>query len=166
VPVLQGKAVADNDSMVRVDVFKVEGDGYYLVPVYIADTLKDKLPNKAIVQRKSFDQWKEMKNNDFIFSLYPNDLIKVQHDQGIEFTIANEDSDLPKTYRTKEEFVYYKKASISTGSITVINNDNTYMKPSLGVKSLLNIEKYQVDVLGNYSKVHHEIRQAFKFGNK
>ena len=37
---LKGAGVADNDSMVRIDVFHVENDGYYFVPIYIADTLK------------------------------------------------------------------------------------------------------------------------------
>ena len=49
VPVLKGTGVADNDSMVRIDVFHVENDGYYFVPIYIADTLKKELPNKACV---------------------------------------------------------------------------------------------------------------------
>ncbi len=52
VPVHGGKGVADNDSMVRIDVFHVEGEGYYFVPVYVADTLKSELPNLACVQRK------------------------------------------------------------------------------------------------------------------
>lgn len=39
VPVQQNTAVADNGSMVRVDVFYVEGEGYYLVPIYVADTV-------------------------------------------------------------------------------------------------------------------------------
>lgn len=42
---------------------------------------------------------------------------------------------------------------ISTGTITVINHDETYTIPSLGLKTLLSIEKYQVDILGNVSKV-------------
>lgn len=36
VPVHGG--AASNDTMVRVDVFLVPGDGYYWVPVYVADT--------------------------------------------------------------------------------------------------------------------------------
>ena len=50
VPVHGGLGAANNDSMVRIDVFHVEGDGYYFVPIYIADTLKPELPDKACVQ--------------------------------------------------------------------------------------------------------------------
>ncbi|MBO6267287.1 MAG: type II CRISPR RNA-guided endonuclease Cas9, partial [Synergistaceae bacterium] len=71
-----GKGVADNDSMVRIDVFHVEGDGYYFVPIYVADTLKAELPSKACVAFKPHSEWKDMRNEDFIFSLYPNDLVK------------------------------------------------------------------------------------------
>ena len=65
--------------MVRIDVFHVENDGYYFVPIYIADTLKKELPNKACVAYKPYEQWKEMADKDFIFSLYPNDLLRVTH---------------------------------------------------------------------------------------
>ena len=55
VPVLKGTGVADNDSMVRIDVFYVEGEGYYFVPIYIADTLKKELPSKACVAFKPYE---------------------------------------------------------------------------------------------------------------
>ena len=161
VAVQQGTGAADNDSMVRIDVYKVEEDGYYLVPIYVADTLKKVLPNKAVVANKPFDQWKEMSSNDFIFSLYPNDLVKFVHKREVGFTKVNDESSLEDTYQTKEELVYYKKAGISTASISVINHDDTYTIPSLGIKTLLSLEKYQVDVLGNYNKVGKETLQTF-----
>lgn len=79
VPVLKGTGVADNDSMVRIDVFYVEGEGYYFVPIYIADTLKKELPSKACVAFKPYEDWKAMSDENFIFSLYPNDLMRVTH---------------------------------------------------------------------------------------
>ena len=48
VAVHEGKGVADNDTMVRIDVYFVPGDGYYWVPIYVADTVKPELPNKAV----------------------------------------------------------------------------------------------------------------------
>ena len=51
VPVHSGKGAANNDSMVRVDVF-LSGGKYYLVPIYVADTLKPELPNKAVTRGK------------------------------------------------------------------------------------------------------------------
>ena len=35
VAVQEGKGVADNDTMVRIDVYFVPGDGYYWVPIYV-----------------------------------------------------------------------------------------------------------------------------------
>lgn len=159
VPVNQG--VAKNDSMIRVDVFYVENEGYYLVPIYVADTLKAELPDKAIVANKPYEQWKVMKEEDFLFSLYPNDLIKVTAKAPIKLSVVFEESSLQKEITDNECFLYYHKTGISTGSITVTNHDNTYTVKSLGVKTLLKLEKYYVDVLGNYHKAPPEKRQRF-----
>lgn len=162
VPVQGGTAIADNGSMVRVDVFFVEGEGYYLVPIYVSDTVKSKLPNKAIVANKSSDEWKEMNDNDFVFSLYPNDLILIKSKKDMKFNIVNKESTLATTYLSKESFVFYKGTDISTAAISAVNHDNTYKLRGLGVKTLLSIEKYQVDVLGNITKVGNEKRMGFK----
>ena len=162
VPVHNGTAIADNDSMVRTDVFYVEGEGYYLVPIYVADTVKKELPKKAIVQHKSFDNWKEMNDENFLFSLYPNDLIHIVSKRDIKFSLVNKEATLAKNLITNDIFVYFRKSSISTASITVINHDNTYTIPSLGVKNLLLLEKCQVYVLGNISKSGKEKRMGFR----
>lgn len=161
VPVQQATAVADNDSMVRVDVFYVKGDGYYLVPIYIADTLKKCLPNKAIVAYKPYAEWPEMEDKNFIFSLYPNDLIKFTHKKEVKFSKVNKGSTLANEIYSKESIVYYKGCNINTAAMTIINNDNSYCVHSLGVKTLTNLEKYQVDVLGNFHKVKKEVRKPF-----
>ena len=160
VPVLQGEGRADNDSMVRVDVFLKDGK-YYLVPIYVADTLKPELPNKACVAFKPYDEWVEMSENDFIFSLYPNDLFLVKHKKGIKLTKMNKTSSLEDTKTGKEFFLYYKSMGISTASLTCINHDNTYGISSLGVKTVESFEKYTVDVLGKYHKVGKEKRTGF-----
>ena len=161
VPVHQGKGVADNDSMVRIDVFKVEGDGYYFVPIYVADTLKPELPNKACVAHKAYDEWKEMQEEDFIFSLYPNDLMKVTHKKALKLTKSQKESTLPDSYETKSELLYYMGANISTGAITCRTHDSSYEISGVGIKTLENLEKYTVDVLGAYHKVEKETRQPF-----
>lgn len=162
VPVHNGTAIAENDSMVRTDVFYVEGEGYYLVPIYVADTVKKELPNKAIVANKPYEQWKEMDNINFIFSLYPNDLIHIVSKKDMKFSLVNKEATLAKNLVTKDIFVYFRKSSISTASVTVINHDNTYIIPSLGVKGLLLIEKCQVDMLGNITKSGKEKRMGFR----
>jgi CRISPR-associated endonuclease Csn1 len=161
VPVHKGNGVAENDTMVRIDIYYVENDGYYFVPIYVADTLKSKLPNKACVGGKPYSDWKEMDDENFVFSLYPNDLICVSHKNNIIMTRKNEESSLPKTIKQDTMFIYYKKAIISCGAISCITNDNTYEIHSLGIKSLKNITKYYVDVLGNYYPVKKEKRRNF-----
>lgn len=161
VPIHNGKAVADNAVMVRVDVFYVENEGYYLVPIYVSDTLKKELPSKACVKGKAYDQWKEMRDDDFIFSLYPNDLICVTHKKEISFSRKNKSKFLPEKYYAKTEFVYYKGMNINSASITVLNHDASYIVKGLGVKTLVSIEKYTVDVLGYYHKEKHMTRRPF-----
>ena len=87
--------------------------------------------------------------------------MKVVQNKEVTFSKINKESNLNDTYQTKEALCYYKKTGISTASITVINDDNTYSVDSLGVKTLLSLEKYQVDVLGNYHKVGKESLQTF-----
>ena len=161
VPVLKGAGVADNDSMVRIDVFHVENDGYYFVPIYIADTLKKELPNKACVAYKPYEQWKEMADKDFIFSLYPNDLLRVTHKTKLKLTKAQKESTLPDTYETKQEMLYYISAGISVASIACRTHDSSYEIRSMGIKTLEKLEKFTVDVLGEYHKVEKEPRMAF-----
>lgn len=160
VPVLRGDGRADNDSMVRVDVFLKDGK-YFLVPIYVADTLKPQLPNKACVAYKPYEEWAEMSDDDFIFSLYPNDLVLVRHKKGIKLTKVNKESTLAENVEGKEFFLYYKSMGISTASLTCINHDNTYGISSLGVKTVESFEKYVVDVLGEYHKVGKEKRVGF-----
>ena len=161
VPVQQGTGLAKHDTMVRVDVFYVAGDGYYLVPIYVADTLKAELPKKAVTRGEKFSEWKEMREEDFIFSLYPGDLICITAKKEMKMTVANTDSSLPKSYSAKSEFLYYVSTDIATASIAVTNHDRSYKLRGLGVKTLLAWEKYQVDVLGQYTKVQRETRQPF-----
>lgn len=161
VPLADDTAVADNGSMVRVDVFYVDGEGYYLVPIYVADTVKKELPNRAITRDRSYNDWKIMDDKDFIFSLYPNDLIKVTSKKEMKLSLVRKESTLDKEFRSKCIIAYYKGADISTASIKVINHDNTYVLRGLGVKTLISIEKYEVDVLGNIHKVNKEKRMRF-----
>ena len=148
--------------MVRVDVFFVEGEGYYLVPIYVADTVSNTLPNRAIIAGKTYDLWKEMNDHYFIFSLYPNDMIRVVSAKDIKLTIANKESTLPNSMTCRETFLYYKGTDISTGAITAVTHDNTYKLRGLGVKTLRKIEKYTVDVLGNIQRVKAETRTRFQ----
>ena len=159
--------IADNGDAVRIDVFHVEDDGYYFVPIYTSDTVKEHLPRKAVVQGKDPDSWKEMQDSDFLFSLYSGDLIQVLSKNYIKMGV---NKDLQKAgasgepvLQRKTWMAYYVGANISNGSIHIRSHDGKYEKQSLGFKTLLSIEKYEVDFLGEYYRVHiPEKRKTFR----
>ena len=160
VPTARG--VADNGRMVRMDVFRVPDDGYYYVPIYVSDTRKATLPSKAVVQGKSPEAWKQMKPEHFLFSLFKGNLIYVESKKGISLALAKEAVG-EKTIQVKSGLFYFCGADISTGSIGMETHDRRYTKRGLGIKTLTLIEKYQVDVLGNVSKVRlPETRLEFR----
>ena len=168
VPVHHGRGLAANGGMVRVDVFFIpEGKdrGYYLVPVYTSDVVRGKLPMRAVVQGKSYEEWKLMRDEEFSFSLYPNDLIYVMGKNEIDMSLPNKmakKSLLPAVKKQKEGFFYFKGINISTGAATIVVPDGTYTKGSLGIKTLNKLEKWTVDVLGgDIHPVHREVRQGF-----
>lgn len=161
VPVHGG--IADNGSMVRIDVFYVENDGYYFVPVYTADTVKGTLPNLAAVAHVSPAEWKPMKEEDFLFSLYSGDLIYVEGRREINLTAANKSSTGEPELIRKEWLVYYSGANISTGAISIKTHNRKYEKSGLGIKTLQSLRKFEVDVLGEYHEVRlPEVRQTFR----
>lgn len=141
---LKNGAIANNANMVRVDVFEKDNKNY-LVPVYVSDFVKNKLPNKAIVQNKSEDQWIEMTEEyKFKFSLYPNDLVKI------------------KRKNEKEFYAYYCSTHRGTGNINLLLVNGEARKDGIGIKNAEIFEKYQVDILGNISKVNKEKREGVK----
>lgn len=139
---LKNGSIAENANMVRVDVFENDNK-YYLVPLYVSDFTKKNLPNKAIVAFKEENQWIEMTEEyNFKFSLYPNDLIRI------------------KKKNEKEFFAYYNTTQRSTAAINLLSVNGEKKISGVGVKSLEVFEKYQVDVLGNISKVNKEKREG------
>lgn len=161
IPIRDGRGVAKGGDMIRMDVYYVPGDGYYWVPIYVADTVKPTLPSKAVLQKKKRENWKEMKPENFQFSLYSNDLICIESEKIIDFALRDAKSTLEKKMSVSKAFVYFKGGNIASGSITVITHDNAYTVESLGFKTLQKVQKYQVDALGNYTLVKKEKRQYF-----
>ena len=144
------RGFAGNGDCVRLDIFYVEGEGYYFVPIYVSDTIKEKLPNKACVAHKNYNDWKEMREEDFIFSIYPKDLIYIK---GKAKTTLTSTTNKDMKEEVEGTFAYYVKCGISSGVITIQTHDNKYIVPSLGIKTLQELKKYEVDVLGNYHEV-------------
>lgn len=153
-----GRGIAENANggMIRVDVFRENGK-YYFVPIYIADALKKRLPNKAATHSKPYSEWKEMKDENFLFSLYSRDLIGFKNPKGKKVTCVS-----GETMTITEDIVYYIGADINTASISGIAHDRSYRFKSLGIQSLQELKKYQVDVLGNVTEVRQEKRRGFQ----
>ncbi len=162
VEVHQGGGLAANGSMVRIDIFHVENDGYYAVPIYVSDTKLPELPNRAVVAHKQYEQWKSMDEADFLFSLYAGDLVYIEHKSGILFTAGKGSTMQDKVVRTEGLF-YYDGLDISAGTIGIGFHDRSYSSRGVGIKSLKQLRKYQVDVLGNvYAVSLPEKRQTFR----
>ena len=151
-----GRGIAENGSMVRIDVFRENGK-YYFVPIYTSDTRKEKLPNKAATAGKSMSDWREMKEENFVFSLYSRDLIRIKGKNPIK--TKNNDATMQER---NDILAYYTGANIATASISGKAHDSLFEFSSLGIQSLEIFEKYQVDVLGNISKVKSEVRRTFR----
>ena len=133
--VRDGNGVADNASMVRVDVF-TKGGKYFLVPIYTWQVAKGILPDRAVIAFKNEEEWELMDENaTFQFSLYQNDLVKL-------------------VTKKKTIFGYFNGLNRATGNIDIKEHDLEKSKvkdgihQSIGIKLALSFEKYQVDELG------------------
>lgn len=151
-----GKGIAENGSMVRIDVF-CENGKYYFVPIYTADVVKRVLPNKAATASKPYENWRVMDDANFIFSLYSRDLVHIVSKKGIRINLVEGGQMIEK-----EIYAYFTMADIATASISGIANDSRFKFRGLGIQSLELLEKCQVDVLGNISVVRKEKRMGFK----
>ena len=147
-----GGGNADNGSMIRVDVFYIEDEGYYYVPIYTADVIKGELPNRAVVAHKSHGEWKVMDDKDFLFSMYPNELLYSESRKGIKLKTKKGSSRQEEIAR-KAGLYYFKWLNIAANALFIITHDHSYEQPSLGGKTLSCLKKYTVDALGNYSEV-------------
>ena len=145
IPVRGG--IAKNDTMLRVDVFRHRNDGkFHLVPVYVHHSVAKILPNRAIVAYKDEDEWTLIDEQyDFIFALFPNDLLRVR-------------------LKKETHFGYFAGCNRSTGAINLWSHDRNLqvgkkgMVESIGVKTAIALEKFHVDVLGNIFPAPQEKR--------
>lgn len=156
--VITPNGAAVNDKMHRIDLFEKNGK-FYICPVYMADVYAKKLPNKVIEIGKEWTTLDDTYN--FKFSLYQNDLIYVKSPRTMKFTKTNKNdkSDKPNLLESSAGFAYYNSADSSTASLLLYSHDKCYMMRGLGVKTLLSIEKYYVDIMGNIYKAPKEERK-------
>ena len=157
--VRDGNGIAANGSMVRIDVFCEQDKGkkkYYFVPIYTADVVKKRLPNRAATANKMLSEWRVMKEENFIFSLYSRDLVYIESDKGVQ--IKDLDGNMS---RIESVYAYYTGADTATVSIAGKLNDSSASFRSIGIQGLRDFRKCQVDVLGNISFVKKEKRMPF-----
>lgn len=150
-----GQGIAENGSMVRIDVFRENGK-YYFVPIYTADVVKKVLPNRASTQNKPYSEWRIVDDKNFLFSLYSRDLVHIKSKKGVKTNLVSGGQ-----FLQNEMYVYYIGADIATASILGIAHDNSFKFRGLGIQSLELLEKCQVDILGDVSVVKKEKRMGF-----
>ena len=149
-------------AMIRIDVFKIphpkdpDKFKYYFVPIYIDDAVKKNVPMKAVTALKPKSEWKMMKDKDFAFSLYPNDLVHIKSQKGISAITTT-----GHKFKPTDAYVYYKTSNVHTASIMVEAHDSSYTAEGIGIQNLVSFEKFQVDVLGNRKLVKREKRKMF-----
>lgn len=127
--------IADNATMVRVDVFE-KGGKYYLIPIYSWQVAKGILPDRAVVALKEENEWQKLDHSfNYKFSLFKNDLVKI------------------KTKKA-DFFGYYDGFNRWTGAIDIRIHDTEItvgkkgVIEGIGVKTALSFQKYQIDELG------------------
>jgi CRISPR-associated endonuclease Csn1 len=159
------KGIADNDKMLRVDVFSKAGK-FHLVPVYVHHRVAKTLPDRAIVAFKDEDEWTLIDESfEFRFSLYPNDLVKIVQKNAVPI------------------WAYYRSCHSGTGAINAVlhdrnffgekttskqlhekgkipGNDKIGLIEGIGVKTALSLEKFHVDVLGRIYPAKPEPRRG------
>lgn len=135
--------VADNDSIIRTDVFLRQGK-YYLIPVYVNHLAVGVMPMRVCKAYKDENLWPKIDNSyHFLFSLYKNDYVVVEK----------------KNMEVLEG--YFIKMNRSTAAITIRPHDASDHKrdiSSIGVLSLKKLRKFTVSHLGDRYEVKQEKR--------
>ncbi|WP_278675744.1 hypothetical protein, partial [Acidaminococcus fermentans] len=101
-------------------------------------------------------------DKNYLFSLYPNDLIYVESRSKINFKLTQDkekESTLEPEFSCSKILGYYQGCDVANGAINIITPDGTYLKHNQGVKRLKRFEKYQVDILGKSYPVKSEVRR-------
>ncbi len=147
IPVRGG--IADNGSILRVDIYQ-EKDRYYAVPLYVSDMVKPTLPNRAVARGADEHNWPVMQPQNFLFSLYSNDWVRV-----IQFNNVIKEG-------------YFGGIDRSTATINLWSHDRNPKVGSkglirgIGIKTAKSYEKFHVDMLGRLHKVFSEKLQPLR----
>lgn len=129
------------EGMVRVDIYEKEGK-YFVVPVYRYQLLNGITPNRVATAAKREEEWPIVDlSYRFKFSIFKNDLIEIKY------------------AKKNGYFGYYDSFNRATASLTIDAHDSSKSFGSIGIKTgVIQFNKYEVDVLGNYYKVKEGVR--------
>lgn len=127
--------LAGNGNMVRVDLYQKEGK-YYAVPIYISDMVKKEIPRKAATGGKQYQDWRVMNPDDFLFSVYPRDLLHLKKGKPFNDGLSN------------DIYMYFAGLDPASVSFAVTAHDSSISLRGIGIQNLELIEKCQVDMLG------------------
>ena len=141
--------IANNGAMLRADIF-TKGSRFFAVPIYVADAVKQELPNRAVVAHKPEEEWTVMdESHQFLFSLYANDWLVVK-------------------LKGEGKEGYFSGLDRATGAISLWVHDRNQSVGKqgqwrgVGIKTALAVEKRHVDILGRLHRVRNEHRQPFR----
>lgn len=150
-----GTAIAENETMIRIDVFEKSSKFYY-VPVYVSDVVRADLPRRLATVSEPYDNWRRLDETfDFKFSLYPNDLVLISK-EGASIKLGDGRKEPLGT-----RLMYYQKADIANAAATFGTHDGSG-EIRIGLQGLKRLEKYVVDYLGGVHPVRQEYRLGFR----
>ncbi len=140
------QGIADNSTMIRVDIFRKQNKKrkweYYATPVYVADRMMGKLPDRLVVGRKPPEEWLPIDDSyEFMFSLHSFDLVRI-------------------TKASETILGYYRDFDRNRISITLCAVNKADDKHRICIKTVDLIEKLEMDVLGEYYPVRREVRRG------
>ncbi len=144
---LRGGA-ADRGDMAGVDVFQKKNKAgkfeFYMVPLYPHQIARlDSPPEQFIITGKDEAEWGKITPEfEFLFRMSSHCWIR----------IVKKDGEVIEGY--------FKGTDRSNGNISLATDayDLSNIRRSIGIKTLLSFQKFQIDRLGNSQEIHKEVR--------
>ena len=128
-------------------MFRTPNNEYYYVPIYVKDTLQSTLPLRAVT--KNPNRMLMMSENDFIFSLYPNDVIYIEFPEAITLNSVSSSD----TTEIDRGYFLRGKVRIKAGTFEITTLDKQFTRTSIPFYSLTTLYKCEVDPLGTIRKI-------------
>lgn len=149
------KGVANNGDMVRIDIFR-SPKGFVVSPIYVMDVLKQQLPTTYVEKSKEHpldSDWQfqcTLQKNDYVELINTNkksnQRIKIQ---GFYLGFDRSNGSI------KLQDCVEETSSLKTGEVSTLR----FKEKRLGIKTLDDIQKYNLTLLGEKYRVKQKKRQ-------